>query len=80
MKIIKQGIWNVPWSGEYDCPTCKAKLLVEEGDLKPQDNSHVTYCSCEICGHMIVVPEKDLPLRVKEAIGKKRKWTSSAWD
>lgn len=81
MKVLKEGIWNVLWSGTYICPTCKAELLVEEADLKPQANACVTYCTCALCGHSIVIPEKDLPLRVTEALGKKRKWrSSSSWD
>lgn len=80
MKVLKEGIWNIPWSGTYACSICKAELLVEEADLKPHDNAYRSYCVCAICGHTIEIPEKDLPRRVTEALGKKRKWTSSSWD
>lgn len=79
MKVLKEGKWNVPWSGKAKCPTCEAELLVEEADVKPVDYGRGFFCSCAICGKAITVEEDDLPLRVKEILNKKRKYSSSDW-
>ena len=81
MKIIKEGKWNVPWTGNATCPTCEAELLVEEKDVLPTYNEMSYFCECVICKKRIELKAKDLPLRVKEEVDKKRKWSSgSAWD
>jgi hypothetical protein len=79
MKVLKEGKWNNPWSGTYACPTCEAELLVEERDVKPVDYSTGFTCACVVCGHAIKIPDKDLPLRVREGLERKRKYSSS-WD
>lgn len=76
MKVMKEGKWNVPWSHEYACSTCEAVLLVEESDVKPTYNEMKYHFVCCVCGKDTEVPHKDLPLRVKEALDKKRKWSS----
>ncbi|HTM68016.1 MAG TPA: hypothetical protein VL426_01850 [Candidatus Binatia bacterium] len=78
MKVVKEGKWNVPWSGEYGCRTCEAVLHLDEADVKPTDNrSNEFYFVCPVCGKTTEVPAKDLPLRVKETLEKKRKYWSS---
>lgn len=79
MKVLKEGKWNLPWSGKAICPTCDAELLVEEGDVKPVDYGTGYFCACGVCGKAIMIPDKDLPLRIKEALDKKRKYSSSDW-
>lgn len=79
MKILKEGKWNLPWSGTYACPTCEAELLVEEKDVKAPDYATGFECACAVCGKRIPLPDKDLPLRIKEALNAKRKYSSS-WD
>jgi transcription elongation factor Elf1 len=80
MKVLKEGKWNLPWSGTFSCPTCEAELLVEEADVKPTYNEMKYYCVCGVCGKSIDLKEKDLPLRLKETVDTKRKWyTSSDW-
>lgn len=78
MKVLKEGKWHVPWSMEMVCPesSCDATLLVEEVDLKPVDNGTGYYSICAVCGHHVPVPAKDLPLRVKEVLDKKRKYSN----
>jgi hypothetical protein len=78
MKVLKEGKWNIPWSGNATCPTCEAELLVEEADVKPTYNHMSYFCECAICGKVITLKAGDLPLRVKEAVDKKRKWSSSS--
>lgn len=83
MKVLKEGKWNLPWSGTYNCPTCEAQLLVEETDVKAALYSNSGFsCSCPICHKSISIPDKDLPLRVKEEINRKRPYISpgSPWD
>ena len=77
MKVVKEGKWNVPWSKECACKTCEAVLLVDEADVKPVDNSTGFYFVCPICGKHTSVESRDLPLRVREALEKKRKYWSS---
>lgn len=79
MKVIKTGIWNEKWEKELDCPVCKAVVLVEEADVKAVDYSHDFTAACCVCGYPINVPEKDLPLRIKDVLNKKRIYPSS-WD
>ena len=76
MKILKEGKWNLPWSGPVTCTTCEAELLVEEADVKPTYNEVSYYCVCEICGKSINLDPKDFPQRLKEAVDMKRKWSS----
>ncbi len=79
MKVVKEGKWHVPWSGEYACKTCEAVLLVEESDVKPTyDACGRFYFTCAICGKDSDLPGKDLPLRVRETVEKKRKYSSSS--
>ncbi len=81
MKILKEGKWNLPWTMEVDCPTCEARLLVEEKDVKPTYNlSGSFYCECAICKKRIDLKAKDLPLRVQEEVDKKRSWSSGGRD
>lgn len=80
MKVLKEGKWNLPWSGKATCPTCEAELLVEESDVKPTYNKTTYFCDCAVCGKPIDLSAKDLPLRLKETVDKKRKWSSSSWD
>ncbi len=79
MKVIKIGIWNEKWEKEMTCPTCKAVVLVEEADVKAVDHSYDFSAACCVCGHPIKVSDKDIPLRIKEVLNKKRKYSSS-WD
>ena len=79
MKVLKEGKWNIPWSGEYDCPTCEARLLVDEKDVKAVDYGHGFDCVCPLCGKSVKISDKDLPQRVREALERKRKhqsWSS----
>ena len=78
MKVLKEGKWNLPWSGTFTCPTCEAELLVDEADVKPTYNAMTYFCTCAICGKSIPLKEKDFPLRVKEAVDRKREWSSSS--
>lgn len=79
MKILKEGNWKNPWSHEYVCneKDCAATLLVDEADLmapERYDNQAARYeFLCPVCGKKNDVPPKDLPLRIKEALDKKRK-------
>lgn len=81
MKVIKVGIWNEKWEKEMTCPTCKAVISVEEADVKAVDYSYDFSAACCVCGHPTKISDKDLPLRIKEALNKKRKYpSSSSWD
>lgn len=75
MKVIKTGIWNEKWEKEMTCPTCKAVVLIEEADVKAVDNCYDFIAACCVCGYPIDIPEKDLPLRIKDVLNKKRKYT-----
>ena len=78
MKVVKEGKWNVPWSGEFPCRTCEAVLLVEEADVKPVDDRPNSFSFiCEVCGKHNDLPMKDIAQRVREAVEKKRKYRSS---
>jgi hypothetical protein len=81
MKVLEKGSWDVPWSIEVKCPenSCGAKLLVEEGDVKPVDYGSGYYADCMICEHRVDISARDIPLRVKRPLDKKRKYSSS-WD
>ncbi|OGF38049.1 hypothetical protein A2482_00375 [Candidatus Falkowbacteria bacterium RIFOXYC2_FULL_48_21] len=77
MKVLEEGKWKNPWSGEYVCceKSCGAKLLVEENDLLARfDKTDENYFVCPICGRENNVPRNDLPLRLKEKLNKKRKY------
>jgi hypothetical protein len=79
MKVIEKGNWDNPWSMEIRCceSSCGAKLLVEEDDVKPTYNcGSKYYCICMICGKSISLVHTDIPLRVKEVVDKKRKYSS----
>lgn len=76
MKVIKEGKWNVPWSGESTCSTCDAVLLIEEVDVKPVDYGSGYFYACCVCGKHNVMNEKMLPLRIKEEKNKTRKYSS----
>lgn len=78
MKVLKEGKWNLPWSGTSSCPTCEAELLVEEEDVKPTYDEMTYFCVCAICGKSIPLDAKSFPLRLKETVDKKRKWSSSS--
>ena len=81
MKVLEQGKWKNPWSGEYVCceKSCGAKLLVEENDLKPKyDRSNVNYFVCPVCGEENNVLCENLPKRLKDALNKKRQY--SIWN
>lgn len=78
MKVIKEGKWNVPWTGNHICPTCSAELLVEEADVKPVDYGSGYFCSCPCCSKSIPIDGKDLCLRLKEALDRKRKYSSGS--
>ncbi len=80
MKVLKEGKWNVPWTTEASCPTCEAKLLIEETDVKPVfDEGHKYECLCVICGKSFNLKKDDIAQRVREAADKKRRYSSS-WD
>lgn len=87
MKIIKEGNWKNPWSREIVCSEkcCGATLLVEEVDLIApacESNNIVSRYEfmCPVCAKKNDVPPKELPLRVREILDKKRvinrAWTS----
>jgi len=84
MKVLKEGLWKVPWEKEVVCsePSCGATLLAEEMDVKPVDYSSRSdyYVTCPACGTSVDVPAKDLPLRVRRTLDAKRKYSTSAWD
>lgn len=80
MKVIKEGNWKNPWSKEYECRACHAVLLVEEGDVKPVDYSTGFYCLCALCGERVIIADADLSKRVRDEVGRKRKYSSSSWD
>lgn len=79
MKVIKPGIWNEKWKKEMTCPTCKAVVLVEEAAVTAVDYSYDFSAACCVCGHSIEISDKDLPLRIKEVLNKKRKYRDSDW-
>lgn len=82
MKVLEEGKWKNPWSKEYVCQekSCEAKLLVEEGDLKPRfDEYYKNYFICPCCGKETDVPAKDLPPRVLEKANKRRKYREHDW-
>lgn len=81
MKVLKEGKWNIPWTGEFSCPTCEARLLVEEADVLPVDNEPNRYeCVCAICGKRFSLKKDEIAQRVREAVDKKRKyWSSGDW-
>lgn len=78
MKVLKEGKWHLPWSAELPCATCEAVLLVEEADVKATDydSSGGYHAVCPICTRAVVVPKNGLPLRMTDALGKKRKYTA----
>lgn len=68
MKILKDGEQKKPWTKEVDCKNCKAKLLLEEGDLyytrsfdKIGDGELFTSYTCVYCDN-----ENDIKLGNKE--------------
>lgn len=77
MKVIKEGKWNEPWSTEVDCPTCEARLLVDEGDLKPYDNSQDFYVHCPLCAKIVPIKARLVSQRVRESAGAGRRYWSS---
>ena len=81
MKVLAEGTWKNPWSGEFVCPTksCGAKLLVEEADVKARDYSTGYVYKCPICGKDNLVPTDDLPQRIKEVLDRVRKVSSGDW-
>lgn len=76
MKVLAEGRWKMPWSMEAMCnqKQCGAKLLVEEGDVKPVHYEYGFYAACTVCGTRINIPTSSLPLRIQEALNKKRKY------
>ena len=82
MKVLEEGNWKNPWSGEYVCceKSCGAKLLVEEADVKPVDYASDFYFVCSVCGHKNNVKVNELPMRVREERGKGRKYSTGDWD
>lgn len=79
MKVVKEGKWNVPWSGEFKCDTCEAMLLVEEHDVKPTYNKNAKYYFvCCVCGKSNDLPANAVAQRVREAVDKKREYSSSS--
>ena len=83
MKVLEEGKWKTPWSMEALCPEkqCGAKLLIEEGDVKPVDyaSQNTFYAECPVCGTGVDIPGVVLPLRIQRMLNKKRKYSSS-WD
>jgi len=82
MKVLEEGNWKNPWSGEYVCceKSCGAKLLLEENDLKTRfDEDDKNYFVCPVCGRENNVPSKDLPLRLKEKLNNKRGYHDRDW-
>lgn len=77
MRVLKEGNWNDPWSVERDCPTCKARLLVEEADLKAYDNSTEFYCHCPLCKKIVPIASNLVSPRVREEAGRGRRYWSS---
>lgn len=76
MKVLKEGKWNVPWTGECVCSTCEATLLVEEKDVIPtRDCNGKFHCCCCVCGHQLVLSPQVLPRRLTEELEKKREYT-----
>jgi len=79
MKVLKEGIWNIPWTSSESCDTCKAELLIEEGDVKPTYNRGSSYYFiCVVCGKSNTLRTERIALRVREAVDKKRGWSSSS--
>lgn len=70
MKILEQ----VKWELETECLHCRAKLLVDEGDLKwgdfgvayAGDHDWWPYYTCGACGCMNTV--KDVPYHLKKRL------------
>jgi len=83
MKVLEEGKWKMPWSMEMVCAEkeCGAKLLIEEGDVLPTYNSSPARYEvvCAVCGSKLFVPPALIPLRVKTAVDKKKKWSTSDW-
>ena len=85
MKVLDEGKWKMVWSAEMLCSekSCEAKLLVEESDVKAVDYSSKNdfYAVCAVCGASINVSAAALPLRMKNDLNNKRKYSSSSsWD
>ena len=83
MKIIKEGLWKLPWSEKYTCKhtPCGAILQVDEGDIFAPDYNTGYGFNCPICGSYNEVPWKEIPERVRSEREKKRKRSSSSdWD
>ena len=75
MKVVKEGNWKNPWSGEIACSNsrCGTTLLVEESDIKPTfDEYDRFHFVCAVCGTTVNVFARDLPPRMVEAIGATR--------
>lgn len=78
MKVIKEGIWSLPWSKECTCKECQAILEVAESDLKPEGNAtDSNYYHCPLCGKVNYIDKKDLSTRVKEELNKRRQYWNS---
>lgn len=84
MKVLEEGGWRNPWSKEVQCSEkeCGAKLLVDEKDVKPVDYGNGYYVNCPICDQSVNFNAKDIPLRMRRELDKKRKCGSSSsnWD
>jgi hypothetical protein len=80
MKVLEKGSWDNPWSKEAVCSEkeCGAKILIEEGDVKPIDYGEDYYAECGICGSHVKISWKDIPLRMRKVLNVKRKYAS--WD
>jgi hypothetical protein len=78
MKLIKEGKWLIPWSGEFTCRECESIFLVEEKDLEPSGNqTDSNYFQCQSCKTTNYVDIKRLPTRVKKELNNKRKYWNS---
>lgn len=81
MKVLEEGKWKMVWSMELMCSEkeCGAKLLVEEGDVKSVYDSHPAkyLAQCPVCGSAFSLSPLLLPLRLKAAVDKKKKWSLS---
>ncbi len=82
MKVLEKGNWGNPWSMELICSEkeCSSKLLVEEGDVKPVNNQAGYYVLCPVCEKGVSIQSKDIPLRLKRVVDRKRQYWSSSRD
>jgi len=62
MKVIRD-----PDNFEIDCPRCKARLEIEEHDIR-DDDVKPFWVVCEVCKREISIPSNQVPHRWKQKL------------